>query len=187
MSVEPDLEPRTPDEQFVRRLAGMHHSRDGALSGVRRWLPGALDAQQIIDISRVTQGADPDDYQARAVVARCFAIFHSGTGAVSYGFTGSSVGRALRSLGSVGAGQGFGPKNPATERLLKQIVEAETLSDFTELLSRAVTGLRSAGSAPPHWATLLADVRDWNAPTSQSDVRLRWAQAFYTTPEKKAK
>lgn len=175
---------RTPDGQFIARLAAMHHSRDRAMSGLRRWMPGPLPPQQLVDVARATEGSDENDYEVRAATGRCFAVYHAGTSRVSYGYAGSSVGRALRSAGS--AGQGYGPRNPAIDRLFKRLVEAETLSDLTTMLSRAVSELHG-DSAPPHWETLLEDLRVWTNPDTRFDVRLRWSQEFYTTPEKKAK
>ncbi|KJR10510.1 type I-E CRISPR-associated protein Cse2/CasB [Gordonia sihwensis] len=177
-----DTPERTPDEAFIVRLGALHHSRDRALSALLRWTPDNQDPQQLVDVARATEGADLTDYDLRATVGRGFATYHSGKSRIDYGYPGTNLGTALRRIGS--SSQGYGPRNPATARLLQQIVTAETLTDLTTLINTACKQLKSDAPAP-HWLTLLTDLRDWQDPARRHAIRLRWAQAFYTNPPKK--
>lgn len=178
----PPSDSRAPDEQFIVRLAVLHHSRDRALSSLMRWNPQHVDPQQLVDVARVTEGDSVIDYEVRAAVGKAFATYHSGKQRVDYGYPGASLGSVLRRLGS--AGQGYGPRNVATDRLLQAIVTAETFDDLTGLLARACAELKSDAPAP-HWATLLSELEEWHVPATRQNVRLSWAQSFYTTPPKK--
>lgn len=183
MTNDPDRDrPRTPDEQFVVRLAALHYARDRAMSSLLRWQPNQVFPQQLVDVARVTEGSGTSDYEVRAATGKAFASYHSGRSQVDYGYPGSNVGAALRRVGT--ASQGYGPRNPSTDRLLQQLATAETFDDLTLILGRICTQLRAEARAP-HWGTLLADLRDWHTPATRTLVRLRWSQAFYTTPAKK--
>lgn len=173
---------RTPDEQFITRLAAMHHSRDRALTGLRTWEPGHVSPQQLVDVARATEGLDFGDYETRAAVGHLFAVWHAGKSGVTYGYPGTTIGNALRTLGS--SGQGYGPRNPAVERILTSVVTATTFGDLLAALSHATKLLKPA-SAPPHWETLLTDIRAWRQPATRNLTRLAWSQAFYTSPPKK--
>ncbi|QHE72600.1 type I-E CRISPR-associated protein Cse2/CasB [Rhodococcus sp. WAY2] len=160
------------DHKLGNRVA--HRAK--RLSALRRWEYPTVDRAVIA----VTEGADEDDYLLYALAGKAFTIWHSGRSDVHYGKTGTGLGRAMRQLGRAGA---YGPRDPRAERALATLLDADTphrLAAALDSVMAAVSGV----DHPPHWETLISDLRDWHNPTRRDQVRLRWGQQFYTAPPK---
>lgn len=166
------------DQTFLIRLAAMHHRRDPALAATRGWSQDTTTPDALAKIARITQGENEQDYQVRAALARAWVIWHTGRGDTHRGRSGSGIGTAMRQLGS--AGQGYGPASTAALRQMDSLITAETFTELTDTIAATATRLKSV-DWPPHWETLLADLREWSDPSARNTVRLRWAQQFHTT------
>lgn len=167
-------DPLAADQKFILRLAHAHRNR--ALSALLRWNYPTVDRQVIA----LTQDASRADYLLYAQVGKAFATWHSGKTDVHYGKGGTGLGRAMRQIGRPG---GYGPSDPAAVRTIAALLEATTTTRLACALDRTFAHLRGVDH-PPHWTTLVADLRDWTNPETRDDVRFRWGQQFYTwTPK----
>lgn len=173
----PPTEP-TADELFLKRLAAMHHRRDRALGALRTWNTDIESPDALAKIARVTLGQGDADYQIRAALARTWVIWHTGRSDTHQGRSGSGIGTAMRQLGS--AGRGYGPQDQSAQRQLDSLITAETFTELVDALAATASRLKSV-DWPPHWHTLLADLRQWSDSNTRHSVRLRWAQQFHTT------
>lgn len=158
----------TDTRGLLSTLTALQLSR--RLSGLLRWTffaPTALIAEAVAD-------ADTDDeVNAFAITAVGFACWHRSRPDVHYGRDGTSLGRAMRQLGSSGH---YGPGDPTTVRMLDQLTTATTCEDLCAAVARICTALSSAGH-PPRWSQLATDLLDWQH--SPDAVRWRWVRDFH--------
>ncbi|MDN5758981.1 MAG: type I-E CRISPR-associated protein Cse2/CasB [Tomitella sp.] len=164
---------KTSAAALVRGLAAAHKSRHPGMSALLRWQYPQVDPRVIAGVA----ADDEPGYQAGALTAKVFALWHAGRADVHYGKRGTSLGRAMRQVGRSGA---YGPRDPAAERSLTGLLDAATPATLGAAFDRAAAHLKSADH-PPHWETLATDLRAWLEPDTRDAVRLRWGQAFYTS------
>lgn len=155
-----------------RRLAAAHHSRSADLSAARRWTYGTVTGP----VARLVGGTTDAEYQAGALTAQAFATWNSGRATPHPGAKGSSLGTAMRQIGTAGD---YGPRNVTACRLLDSLLAAPNGPALQRCLVAIINALRSANH-PPHWGTLYTDLIDWHDPKKQAAVRLRWGQSFTT-------
>lgn len=163
-------------DALATRLVQAFH--DGTLPVARRWQYGTVDARMI----GLTVAADTDrEYAAFATVAVAHATWHSGRATPHSGKHGTNVGRAMRQLGNTGA---YGPRDPRAVRALDRLMVAGMYSDLHQAVALVAQALREVDH-PPHWATLAADLTQWQAsPDDRDTVRARWARGFHTATPK---
>lgn len=164
----------TSDEDYIRRLVAAHHARK--LAPFRRWRYPAVDPAVVA----LTEGSTREDYRIYALTGKAFTLWHSGRTDPHYGREGTGLGKAMRQIGRAGA---YGPRDPGAVRALDGLVLAETSDSLAAALDK-VSAKLSGSDHPPHWATLIEDLRQWHNRATRDDVRLRWAQQFHTNAPK---
>lgn len=157
---------------LIRRLAAAHYAKDSDMSHIRRW---KFD-HPTGPVTRLAGGATHTEFQAAALTAQSFAIWHTSRREVHYGKTGTNLGRAMRQLGHPGA---YGPNDPGARRLADNLLAAATADQLARTLVTIMDRLRNTDH-PPNWEQLHTDLADWLNPATRNQVRLAWGQGFAT-------
>ncbi|MFL0579599.1 type I-E CRISPR-associated protein Cse2/CasB [Dietzia sp. 179-F 9C3 NHS] len=156
----------TPGQRFLRRLYRAEKDNGAQWAALHSWQPITPNPEVIA----VTADAPDQLWPYWAVVGKMAARYGGLRGGKA------PLGAAMRRVGRDGA---FGPNNPAATRLMRSLVDADTIDDLDRALAGIVGALRRDDIAL-NWSDLVDTVTAWAQPHSRDRAREYWARTFYT-------
>lgn len=173
---KPAVLPSTPQQWLAWRLASALKKQGTPInraltSSARRWTPGTINGT----VSTLTGATTRAQWQPWALAAKLFAIWHSGSAEPqgTHPNWRGGVGDWVRSYHKV--------DDLHADRILNQLVTANTFTDITAILSGLADKTRKVGA--PSWAIIATELEWWNDPITRDQTRLDWAIAYNTYPK----